>query len=567
MALRSILIVDDEEPIRQVLTEVLSGHGYVVRAASDGEEALRELAAHDYDAVVTDVRMPRMDGLSLVRSVQQIAPDATVIVMSAYGSHDLALEAMKAGAYDYLGKPFRPDEVLLVLRKAEERERLRAENRRLRREIEASRGHAGIIAESPSMKEVLRVVGKVAPAKTTVLIAGESGTGKELVARAIHELSPRNAGPFVAVNCGAIPDQLIESELFGHAKGAFTGAQTAKRGLFEEADAGTLLLDEIGELPLPLQPSLLRALQEGEIRRVGDARSIKVDVRVLAATNRDLSQEVAQGKFREDLFYRLDVLDIHIAPMRERKGDLPVLLDHFLQKYCAAGKPLPTVSPGAWAAFQKRYPGISVELAGMRAPEMVSRVNAEYASGQHVADVTSAGPTTMTDLARGGRFVQWEPPDAAALLPGSGFDEGTHWTYQLNVYGVLVNTRLVPSDKMPTKRDDLLDPFWQGEGKLLLDDPRAQGGGHLFMVISYREQGRAFLERLAAQKPTWTRDRANAPVQVARGEFAATLPQNVGEDIARLERSAPVKLVFLQDGSFYTEVTAGVLTGMGWLPQ
>jgi len=364
MALRSILIVDDEEPIRQVLTEVLSGHGYVVRAASDGEEALRELAAHDYDAVVTDVRMPRMDGLSLVRSVQQIAPDATVIVMSAYGSHDLALEAMKAGAYDYLGKPFRPDEVLLVLRKAEERERLRAENRRLRREIEASRGHAGIIAESPSMKEVLRVVGKVAPAKTTVLIAGESGTGKELVARAIHELSPRNAGPFVAVNCGAIPDQLIESELFGHAKGAFTGAQTAKRGLFEEADAGTLLLDEIGELPLPLQPSLLRALQEGEIRRVGDARSIKVDVRVLAATNRDLSQEVAQGKFREDLFYRLNVVAVKLPPLRDRPEELSILAQRFIAQHALRlGIPEKEISAEALALLQEwRWPGNVREL-------------------------------------------------------------------------------------------------------------------------------------------------------------------------------------------------------------
>src|SRR4051794_39520903 len=335
MALRSILIVDDEEPIRQVLTEVLGGSGYVVRTAADGEEALRELSANDYDAVVTDVRMPRMDGLSLVRAIQQVAPETTVIVMSAYGSHDLAIEAMKAGAYDYLGKPFRPDEVLLVLRKAEERERLRAENRRLRREIEASRGKAGIIAESPAMKEVLRVVNKVAPAKTTVLITGESGTGKELVARAVHELSPRKGGPFVAVNCGAIPDQLIESELFGHAKGAFTGAQSAKRGLFEEADSGTLLLDEIGELPLHLQPSLLRALQEGEIRRVGDARSIKVDVRVLAATNRDLAQEAAQGKFREDLFYRLNVVAVKLPSLRDRPEELPLLAERFLAQHAS----------------------------------------------------------------------------------------------------------------------------------------------------------------------------------------------------------------------------------------
>jgi iron(III) transport system substrate-binding protein len=219
----------------------------------------------------------------------------------------------------------------------------------------------------------------------------------------------------------------------------------------------------------------------------------------------------------------------------------------------------PSQFDGAKAAFQKRYPGVSVEFASMRGPEMVSRLNAEYASGQHVADVMSNGLTTMTELARAGRFAQWQPPDAAALLPGSGFDDDTHWTYQLNVFGVLVNTRLVPSEKIPTRRDDMLDPFWRGEGKLLLDDPRTQGGGQSFMVLSYREQGRAFLERLAAQKPTWSRDRPNAPVQVARGEFAATAPQNVGEDVARLERSAPVKLVFLQDGAFYTEVTAGVV--------
>ncbi|HZX64378.1 MAG TPA: sigma-54 dependent transcriptional regulator [Myxococcales bacterium] len=364
MALRSILIVDDEEPIRQVLTEVLGGHGYVVRAAADGEEALRELSARDYDAIVTDVRMPKMDGLSLVRAVQQVAPEATVIVMSAYGSHDLAIEAMKAGAYDYLGKPFRPDEVLLVLRKAEERERLRLENRRLRREIEASRAQPGIIAESAAMKEVLRVVAKVAPAKTTVLIMGESGTGKELVSRAVHELSPRKGGPFVAVNCGAIPDQLIESELFGHAKGAFTGAQSAKRGLFEEADSGTLLLDEIGELPLQLQPALLRALQEGEIRRVGDARSIKVDVRVLAATNRDLAQEVAQGKFREDLFYRLNVVAVKLPPLRERADELPILAERFVAQHAARlGVPRKDLSAEALQLLREwRWPGNVREL-------------------------------------------------------------------------------------------------------------------------------------------------------------------------------------------------------------
>jgi two-component system response regulator AtoC len=271
---------------------------------------------------------------------------------------------MKAGAYDYLGKPFRPDEVLLVLRKAEERERLRAENRRLRREIQASRGAYDLVAESPAMKDVLRLVQKVAPAKTTVLIGGESGTGKELIARALHDMSPRAERPFVAVNCGAIPEKLIESELFGHAKGAFTGASAAKRGLFEEADGGTLLLDEVGDLPLHLQVALLRVLQEGEVRRVGDARTIRVDVRVLAATHRDLAQEVAAGTFREDLFYRLNVVAVRLPPLRDRSEEIEPLARRFLARHAVrlglAEKPLSAEALRRLLAW--RWPGNVREL-------------------------------------------------------------------------------------------------------------------------------------------------------------------------------------------------------------
>jgi two-component system, NtrC family, response regulator AtoC len=364
MALRSILIADDEEPIRHVLTVLLAEQGYFVRAVKDAEEALRELGARDYDALVTDVRMPGMDGLALLRAVQQQAPETTVIVMSAYGSHDLAIDAMKAGAYDYLGKPFRPDEVLLVLRKAEERERLRAENRRLRKEIEATRGAGALVAESAGMKDILRSVQKVAPARTTVLITGESGTGKELIARALHEMSPRAERPFVAVNCGAIPENLIESELFGHAKGAFTGAAAAKRGLFEEADGGTLLLDEIGDLPTHLQASLLRVLQEGEVRRVGDPRTIRVDVRVLAATNRDLAQAVAAGTFREDLFYRLNVVGLRLPPLRERCDEIEALARTFLARHAARlGVPSKPLSAAALRLLLGwRWPGNVREL-------------------------------------------------------------------------------------------------------------------------------------------------------------------------------------------------------------
>jgi two-component system response regulator AtoC len=364
MALHQILLADDEESIRHVLTVLLEGRGYEVRAVSDGAEALAELSAREYDALVTDVRMPKLDGLQLVRAAVAQKPELTIIVMSAYGSHDLAIEAMKAGAYDYLPKPFRPDEVLLVLRKAEERERLRQDVSRLRREIAQARGSSQMVAEGAAMKEVLRVVQKVAPAPTTVLIQGESGTGKEVVARAIHDLSPRADRPFVAVNCGAIPEQLIESELFGHAKGAFTDARQAKRGLFEEADGGTILLDEVGELPLQVQPSLLRVLQQGEVRRVGDARSTKVDVRVLAATNRDLQQQVAQGRFREDLYYRLHVVGIELPPLRERTEELPALAQRLLEKHAARlGEPPRRLSDAAMAVLRAyRFPGNVREL-------------------------------------------------------------------------------------------------------------------------------------------------------------------------------------------------------------
>ncbi len=360
--MRRVLIADDEESIRHVLTELLSERGYEVRAVADGDEAARELAARDYDALVTDVRMPKLNGLELIRAAQSTSPETTIIVMSAYGSHDLAIEALKAGAYDYLGKPFRPDEVLLVLRKAEERERLRRENLILRREM--SRRAPQLVAEGPAMKEVLRVVQKVAPAPTTVLIEGESGTGKELIARALHDLSPRAERPFVAVNCGAIPAPLIESELFGHTKGAFTDARTAKRGLFEEADGGTLLLDEIGELPAAVQPALLRVLQQGEVRRVGDARSTRVDVRVLASTNRDLASQVQAGRFREDLYYRLNVVQVRLPPLRERQDEIGQLAERLIARHAERIGVAPRrLSPRALELLQRyRWPGNVREL-------------------------------------------------------------------------------------------------------------------------------------------------------------------------------------------------------------
>ena len=354
MAFRSVLIVDDEESMRHLLSVILRDHGYEARAVSNGEDALKELAARDYDLVLSDVRMPRMDGLKLLREVQRIRPDLTFIVMSAYGTHDTAIEAMKAGAYDYVSKPFKPDEVVLVLKKAEERERLARENRRLRTELAEGYRIENLIGSSEAMQEVLRQVRKVAPLKTTVLLGGESGTGKELVARAIHELSPRASFPFVAVNCGAIPGELMESELFGHVRGAFTDASRNKQGLFAEADGGTLFLDEIGERPGGLQVKLLRVLQDEEIRRVGDHRSEKVDVRVVAARARDLGRAVREGQFREDLFYRLNVVGIRLPALRERPEDIPLLARHFLSKYARLRPEAPVrgISEGALEALR-----------------------------------------------------------------------------------------------------------------------------------------------------------------------------------------------------------------------
>jgi two-component system, NtrC family, response regulator AtoC len=330
--MRRVLVVDDEENIRLVLRTLLKKHGYEVEVADGGEAALAALDAFDPDVILTDVRMPRMGGLDLLGALKARQHLATVIVMSAYGNVDLAIEAMKAGAYDYVGKPFKPDEIILTLRKAEEREALRRENRALREQIQKDSQFESIVAKSHPMLEIFRTITKIADFKTTVLVTGESGTGKELVARAIHERSSRARAPFVTLNCGAIPENLLESELFGHRKGAFTDATTDRRGLFEEADGGTLFLDEIGELPVTLQVKLLRALQEGTIRRLGDTKDVKVDVRIITATHRDLTADVKAGRFREDLFYRINVLPIHVPALRSRREDVSLLIDHFVTR-------------------------------------------------------------------------------------------------------------------------------------------------------------------------------------------------------------------------------------------
>ncbi len=320
-----ILIIDDEPGVRTSLALILEDEGYETATAGDAEAGLAELRAGAFDVVLCDVRMPGRSGLDLLPEIVELQPQATVLIMSAHGEIEQALEAVRLGAYDYLAKPFPAEELILTIRKAEERERLQRENRRLRHELRQRGARGGRVASSPAMRGVEELVEGAAEFKSTVLITGESGVGKEVVARAIHERSERATRPFVAVNCGAIPDSLIESELFGHVRGAFTGASNDARGMFREADGGTLFLDEIGELPLATQVALLRVLQEEEVRPVGDSKPQSIDVRIIAATSRDLERMVGQSEFRADLFYRLNVLRIEVPPLRDRVEDIEPL--------------------------------------------------------------------------------------------------------------------------------------------------------------------------------------------------------------------------------------------------
>jgi two-component system response regulator AtoC len=329
----NILVVDDELGLRHTLTLILQAEGHTVRAASDGAAGLERLGEEPADLIICDVRMPGLDGLGFLEKYKATGGTALVIMMSAYGDDEAALEAIRRGAYDFIAKPFRADQVLLIVRKAIEREGLRREVAQLHDALVALRAPSGIVGRSPKIEQALALADKVARHPSTVLITGESGTGKELVARHIHDASPRASKPFVAVNCAAIPEALLESELFGHAKGAFTGATSERQGLFEEAHEGTLFLDELGDLPVSLQVKLLRALQEGEVRRVGDNASRSVDVRLVAATARDLESDVAEGKFRADLYYRVNVVRIHLPALRERSEDIPELVRYFVDRF------------------------------------------------------------------------------------------------------------------------------------------------------------------------------------------------------------------------------------------
>jgi two-component system, NtrC family, response regulator AtoC len=329
-----IVLADDELNLRKVLGAILLRDGYEVLEARDGEEALRVLAeASNVAAVITDLRMPRLDGMGVLRRVVADHPDVPVIMITAHGSVDSAVEAVKLGAFDYIEKPFEQTQIQQVVAKAIKTHELDKRAPRAAQPATAASGRYGLIGRSPQLEQVFGVIEKVADTPSTVLISGESGTGKELIARALHGNSSRKAGPFIKINCAAIPKTLMESELFGYEKGAFTGAVASKPGRFELADGGTLFLDEIGEIPVEMQVKLLRVLQESEFERVGGIKTIKVDVRLVTATNRDLQKEVASQTFREDLFYRLNVVPIHLPPLRERRGDIPLLVEHFIARF------------------------------------------------------------------------------------------------------------------------------------------------------------------------------------------------------------------------------------------
>lgn len=334
----SILVVDDDQAHRGMLRTMLRSWGYAVSEAADGDEALNLVRERAFDAVLTDVRMARMDGIHTLKSVLEYNPALPVVLMTAYSSVETAVEALRLGAYDYLVKPLDFEILRHTLRQAIEHSRLSVENRELRRQLSEAAARPGILGRSPAMLAMQETIATVAPTEATVLITGESGTGKELVARALHSGSARADKPMVTVNCAALAENLLESELFGHEKGSFTGADRRREGRFVQANGGTLFLDEIGEMPLPLQAKLLRALQEGEVQRVGSDAPLTVDVRVLAATNRDLREEVARRRFREDLYFRLNVISLEVPPLRDRGEDIPVLAAHFLERFAGRNR-------------------------------------------------------------------------------------------------------------------------------------------------------------------------------------------------------------------------------------
>lgn len=406
-----VLVVDDEPSMREFLEIMLSQEGYQVTVAGTGEEGFKKYRLHEPDLVLTDVKMPGMSGLDLIREIHSLDAAVPIIAITAYACADDAVRAVKEGAYDYLSKPFEVEDLRIVMRNALEARRLRQENLELRKSVEGKYRFEEMIGKSPQMVEVFNLISRVAPSKAGILIIGESGTGKELVARSIHNNSPRVDKPFVTINCSAIPENLLESEMFGHMKGSFTGALATKLGLVETAHTGTLFLDEVGEIPLSIQAKLLRFLQEREVRRVGDTDGKKIDVRIIAATNKQLEKEMELGNFREDLYYRLNVIRLCLPPLRERELDIPLLVNHFLKKFTTEqGKNITKVSSLAMQVLcNYTYPGNVRELENI-VERCVTLEQSDQLTAEHLPAklAESAGSVSLSDGAE-------IPPDGINL--------------------------------------------------------------------------------------------------------------------------------------------------------
>ncbi len=422
----SILIVDDEPVVRDSLGKWFGEEGYAVETASSAREALLKLPRERWDIILVDIKMPGMDGLELQRKIHEVDPDTAIIIMTGYASVETAVQALKDGAYDYITKPFDPDDLDHLVRKALEHRKVKQENVRLRESLEEIQA-VELVGQSMAMQKVLELIRTVAPNDTTVLITGESGTGKELVARAVHNLSPRRFMPMVVIHCGALTETLLESELFGHEKGAFTGAQYRKKGKFEVAEGGTVFLDEISDISLKTQTDLLRVLQEREITRVGGTQAIKVDFRAIAATNRDLEGMVREGSFRADLFYRLNVFEIRVPPLRERREDVPLLADHFIRKYSQMmSKRFTSISkPALELLMNYDWPGNVRELENAIERAMVIGREPEVQAPDFPLQLTTPGPPsaaeTLEDVERAHilkvlESCHWNQSRAARLL-------------------------------------------------------------------------------------------------------------------------------------------------------
>ena len=439
-----VLVIEDDEVLRQLLIDVLNDQEYEVEAAETGEEGLRAMEQDVFDIILLDINLPGMDGMDVLRLAPARQPDAQVVMMTAFGTVDTAVEAMKQGAFDYINKPFSTDELLLTINRALEEQDLRREVARLRQKARGVGGDIQIVGKSPAIQRVIDLIARVAPSRATVLVTGETGTGKELVARAIHTASNRAGKPFMPINCAAIPDNLLESELFGHMKGAFTGAIQNKKGLFEEASGGTVFLDEISTMSMSLQPKLLRVLQEYVIMRVGGRQPIPVNIRLIAATNVDLKKRVAAGEYREDLFYRLNVFPIEVPPLRDRKEDIPLLSNFFLQKYSELytidAPKLPARTLDRMMSYE--WPGNVRELenfieravvlhasggSGTVGFELPSDSTEDEEGGASILDEAQRKRWTFEDLEREYIFrvlesVRWKKTEAAEIL---GIDRRT----------------------------------------------------------------------------------------------------------------------------------------------